>query len=79
MMQKICLSLDEQGINEKNMYLSKEQLIKQFLIIKNPIYVPGIYKNHIDFTKCLSHLKNTILWNIHSLVHIIKIHFFVFH
>jgi len=51
MWQKICLSLEEKKILEKNMYLSKDNLIEQSLIVKNPQYVPGLYKNHIDFIK----------------------------
>lgn len=51
MWQKICISLDEKGIPEKNMYLSKEDLKKQSMIIENPEYVPGLYKTHIDFIK----------------------------
>lgn len=51
MWKKICASLDEKGIFEKNMYLSKKDLISQELIIENPEYVEGIYKLHIDFLK----------------------------
>ena len=53
MWQKICASLDEQGVFEKNMFSSKEDLIQQSLIIKNPEYQEGLYKNHIDFIKNL--------------------------
>lgn len=51
MWQKICLSLEEKRILEKNMNLSKENLIEESLIVKNPQYVPGLYKTHIDFIK----------------------------
>jgi len=51
MWQKICITLDEKKIFEKNMYASKEDLIKQSLIVENPLYVPGLYKTHIDFIK----------------------------
>ncbi len=51
MWQKICASLDEQGVFEKNMFASKEDLIQQSLIIKNPEYQEGLYKTHIDFIK----------------------------
>jgi len=51
MWQKICLSLEEKKILEKNMYLSKEDLIEKSLIVKNPQYLPGLYKIHIDFIK----------------------------
>ena len=53
MWQKICINLDNQQIFEKNMFASKEDLIKQSLIIKNPEYVEGLYKTHIDFIKKL--------------------------
>jgi hypothetical protein len=53
MWQKICISLDEQRIFEKNMFSSKEDLIQQSLIIKNPEYVEGLYKTHIDYIKKL--------------------------
>ena len=51
MWKKICASLDEKGIFEKNMYLSKQELIKQGLILVNPNYAEGLYKRHIDFLK----------------------------
>ncbi len=51
MWQKICASLDEQGIFEKNLFASKEDLIQQSLIIQNPEYQEGLYKTHIDFIK----------------------------
>ena len=50
MWQKICVSLDEQGIFEKSMFASKEDLIQQSLIVKNPEYWEGLYTN-IDFIK----------------------------
>ena len=53
MWQKICLSLEQKRILEKNMNLSKENLIEESLIVKNPQYVPGLYKTHIDFIKNL--------------------------
>ena len=53
MWQKICTSLDQQGVLEKNMLVSKENLVQQSLIIKNPEYVEGLYKTHIDFIKKL--------------------------
>ena len=51
MWKKICASLDEKGIFEKNMYASKEDLKKQSMILENPEYIPGLYKTHIDFIK----------------------------
>lgn len=53
MWQKICASLDQQGVLEKNMLASKENLIQRSLIIKNPECVEGLYKTHIDFIKKL--------------------------
>ena len=38
MWQKICLTLNEQGILEKSMFASKKDLIQQSLIVKNPEY-----------------------------------------
>ena len=49
--QKLCLNLDQQKIFEKNMLQSKENLIQQSLILKNPDYVEGLFKKHIDFMK----------------------------
>lgn len=51
MWQKICISLDERKIFEKNMYTSKKNLIDNLLIVANPHYLPGLYKTHIDFIK----------------------------
>ena len=55
MWQKLCISLDEKGIIEKNMFSSKQDLIHQSLIIKNPQYFEGLYKTHIDFIKKTNH------------------------
>ena len=49
--QDICLTLDEKGIFEKDMYQSKEDLKNKLLIIKNPDYQSGLYKKHIDYAK----------------------------
>jgi len=59
MWQKICLTLDEKKISEKNMQASKNNLINQSLIIQNPYYEPGLYKTHIDFIKNSSQKFNT--------------------
>lgn len=53
MWQKICASLDEKGIFEKNMLASKKDLVQQSMIIQNPEYLEGLYKTHIDFLKKL--------------------------
>jgi len=49
--QEICVSLDEKGIFEKEMFVSKEDLKNNSLIIKNPNYEPGLYRKHVEFTK----------------------------
>jgi len=49
--QDICVSLDEKGIFEKEMFVSKEDLKNNSLIIKNPDYEPGLYRKHVEFTK----------------------------
>ena len=51
MWQKICIGLDENGIKEKNMLQSKNDLISKNLIILNPNYVEGLYRSHIEFIK----------------------------
>ena len=51
MWQKICITLDEKGILEKNMLDSKNDLIENTLITKNPNYQEGLYKIHIDYVK----------------------------
>jgi len=51
MLKKICVALDEKGIFEKDMCLSKQDLINQGFILENPDYSPGLYKIHIDFLK----------------------------
>jgi len=49
--QDICVSLDEKGIFEKEMFASKEDLKNNSLIVKNPDYEPGLYRKHVEFTK----------------------------
>ena len=49
--QDICMTLDSRGIFEKNMYQSKEDLKSKLLIVNNPQYQPGIYRQHIDYVK----------------------------
>lgn len=53
MWKKICASLDEKGITENGMFQSKQDLIDQKLIVKNPNYCEGLFKIHIDFVKNL--------------------------
>ena len=53
----ICITLDEKGIFEKDMYLSKENLKIRFLIVENPQYQSGLYRKHIDYLKTISEKK----------------------
>jgi hypothetical protein len=49
--QNICITLDDKGIFEKDMYQSKEDLKTKLLIVKNPHYQPGLYRKHIEYVK----------------------------
>ena len=49
--QDLCVSLDEKGIFEKQMFASKEDLKNKLLIVENPNYEPGLYRKHVEFTK----------------------------
>tara|TARA_B100001964_G_scaffold83236_1_gene93993 strand:- start:5821 stop:6210 length:390 start_codon:yes stop_codon:yes gene_type:complete len=49
--QDVCITLDDRGIFEKNMYQSKEDLKNKFMITKNPRYAPGLYRLHVEFVK----------------------------
>ena len=49
--QNICKTLDDQGIFEKDMYQSKEDLKNKSLIVSNPEYQPGLYRKHVKFVK----------------------------
>lgn len=42
---------DNQGIFERHMYESKEELIKKSLIVKNPLYQSGLYRKYTEFVK----------------------------
>lgn len=53
--QDICITLDDQGIFEKNMYQSKEDLKKKSLIVSNPQYQSGLYRQHVEYVK--EHVK----------------------
>lgn len=53
----ICVTLDEKGIFEKNMYRSKENLKIKLLIIANPQYQSGLYRQHIEYLRTLSKEK----------------------
>ena len=49
--QDLCVTLDNQGIIEKEMFQSKEDLKKQRLITENPNYVSGLYRRYTEFVK----------------------------
>ena len=49
--QDICITLDEKGIFEKDMYQSKEDLKNKLLITKNPHYQPGLYRRYTEYVK----------------------------
>ena len=53
----ICLALDEKGIFEKNMHRSKEDLKIKLLIVANPEYQSGLYRQHIEYLKTISKEK----------------------
>lgn len=55
--QNICVTLDEKGIFEKDMYRSKEDLKTKFLIVPNPKYQSGLYRKHIEYLKECSEKK----------------------
>jgi len=49
--QDICITLDERGIFERQMYQSKEDLKDKSLITKNPQYQSGLYRMHTEYIK----------------------------
>jgi hypothetical protein len=49
--QDIYMTLDDQGIFEKDMYQSKEDLKDKLLILVNPEYQPGLYRKYIEYVK----------------------------
>ena len=49
--QDICITLDEKGVIEKDMYLSKEDLKKKLLITINPKYQSGLYRKYTEYVK----------------------------
>lgn len=49
--QNLCITLDGQGIFEKNMYQSKEDPKEKSLIVKNPEYQSGLYRIHTEYIK----------------------------
>ena len=55
--QDICVTLDNQGIFEKDMYQSKEDLKDKLLIVVNPEYQSGLYRKYVDYVKENMHHK----------------------
>ena len=49
--QDICITLDDEGIFEKDMFRSKEDLKNKSLIIKNPRYQSGLYRKYTEYAK----------------------------
>ncbi|MEK9682584.1 MAG: hypothetical protein VW081_06840 [Nitrosopumilus sp.] len=49
--QDLCITLDDQGIIEKEMFQSKEDLKDKKLIIVNPHYSSGLYRKYTEFVK----------------------------
>ena len=49
--QDICITLDDKGIFEKDMYQSKESLKNKLLIVINPEYKSGLYRKYVEYVK----------------------------
>ncbi len=49
--QDLCITLDDRGIFEKEMYQSKEYLKNNLLIIENPKYQSGLYRIYTEHVK----------------------------
>lgn len=49
--QDICITLDDKGIYEKEMFQSKEDLKKTKLIVENPQYNSGLYRKYTEYVK----------------------------
>ena len=49
--QDVCITLDNQGIFEKGMFKSKEDLKNKLLIVENPHYQSGLYRQYTEFVK----------------------------
>lgn len=49
--QDICITLDDEGIFEKDMYQSKEDLKNNLLITENPNYRSGLYRIYTEHVK----------------------------
>ena len=49
--QDLCVTLDNMGIIEKDMFQSKESLKKNHLIVQNPDYQSGLYRKYTEYVK----------------------------
>ena len=49
--KEMCMDLEDRGIPETGMYVSKKSLIDDNLVILNPQYVQGLYAKHIEYAK----------------------------
>lgn len=49
--QDLCITLDNMGMVEKNMFQSKESLKKNCLIVENPDYQSGLYRKYTEYVK----------------------------
>ena len=49
--QDICMTLDNGGIFERDMYQSKEDLKDKLLILVNPEYQSGLYRKYVEYVK----------------------------
>ncbi len=49
--QDICITLDDKGIFEKDVYQSKESLKNKLLIVTNPEYKSGLYRKYVEYVK----------------------------
>ncbi len=49
--QDICITLDDKGIFEKDMYPSKEGLKNKLLITPNPNYQFCLYRKYAEYVK----------------------------
>jgi len=49
--QDICITLEDKGIFEKDMYRSKEDLKNKSFIMKNPCYESGLIENMLNMLR----------------------------
>ena len=49
--QDLCITLDDEGIIEKEMFQSKEDLKNRLLIVENPNYQSGLYRKYVEHVK----------------------------